>query len=143
MRARHCPSEPKRFNHWERKRPMSTTLASELHDCLSLKENRRAINPSTAAAAAVSQPADDRTFLGLIELLLKTPGRVDELVRLPGRQPEFIQRFLAIALASLSLFGLGLAILLATTPADAIPSFMAPHWERHPWASGVALWLAY
>jgi hypothetical protein len=93
--------------------------------------------------AAPSIRANDRTLLGVVELLLKAPARMNELIRKPEREAEFIQRFLAIALASFGIFGLGLALLLASASPAALPGFMMPHWARHPWASSAALWLAY
>ena len=50
------------------------------------------------------QTTADVTTLGLVELLLKEPGRLDAINREPGRQAVMIPRFLGIA-ASYTLFG--------------------------------------
>ncbi len=113
--------------------------------------------PSVVRAGLASSPpyeclpADDEppvavnehSVLGLAELLLKQPGRLDSLTREEERQRELIPRFLAIALASFGLFALALSLLLYRVPAAALPSFLTGHWSRAPLGSAVSLTLAY
>jgi hypothetical protein len=94
---------------------------------------------------AVEEPpieADEHTVLGLTELLLKQPGRVDRLTRDEGRQPELIPRFLAISVASFGLFSLALVILLNSVDRAALPEFLRGRWS-HAAGPAVSLWLAY
>jgi hypothetical protein len=120
---------------------MSTTMPCGLEDQKPYDLPERALDPD--------EPLDYQELpahvplLGLVELLLKAPQRVNELMRAAGREAELIERFLMVALASLSLFGVGLAILLATAPPEALPAFMVLPWQTRPWGSGTALWLAY
>jgi hypothetical protein len=86
---------------------------------------------------------DERSVLGLTEMLLKDPGRLDRLARDEGRQPLLIPSFLAVGLASFSLFALALVLTLVAAPAEARPGFLAGPWAAHPSASAVALGLAY
>src|ERR1700730_1952301 len=88
-------------------------------------------------------PANEHSVLGLTELLLKNPGRLDVLTRDPSRQPELIPRFLAVSLASFSLFSLTLVLLLRSAPLEAVPSFLRETWTGHSVGSAVSLWLAY
>ena len=100
----------------------------------------------TAAEVEESVPAavgDEHSVLGLAELLLKDPGRLDRLARDEGRQPLLIPCFLAVGLASFSLFALALALTLGAAPAEALPWPLAEHWTAHRAGSAVALWLAY
>jgi hypothetical protein len=121
---------------------MSTTLTTDLQRPEETWESVLTLPPEPVDAPA-PLPGNDHTLFGLIELLLKAPGRVNDLVRLPDRQPEFIQRFMAIALVSFGLFGLGIAILVANAPPSALPGFMAEHQRVHPRASAIALCVAY
>jgi hypothetical protein len=87
--------------------------------------------------------ANDRTILGLAELLLKSPARIDALTRAESRQQDLIPRFLALSLASFSLFGFTLVFLFLTVPAAALPAFLAGRWSANPVSSSLGLWLAY
>ena len=86
---------------------------------------------------------DEHSVLALTELLLKDPDRLDRLARDEGRQPLLIPCFLAVGLASFSLFALALALTLSAAPAAALPGFLAGPWAAHRTGSAVALWLAY
>jgi hypothetical protein len=86
--------------------------------------------------------ADEHSLLGLAELLLKAPAQVDRLTRDADRQPELIFRFLAIALASFSLFAIVLILLLNWVSEAALPEVLAQHWKAGV-GSAVSLWLAY
>jgi hypothetical protein len=105
-------------------------------------------NPSDQAAwilpaAEIPGERDDRTVLGLAELLLKDPARVDSLTRVEARQAILLPRLLMIGLASFSLFALALALLFSRADTQELPAFMAGRWSAHPLASAAAMWLAY
>ena len=82
---------------------------------------------SAVATAVVAEPvgppldppdgapvaADEATTLGLVELLLKDPVRVDRLGQDETRQGLFIPRFLAIALTSYLLFTVAMVVILS------------------------------
>src|SRR5262247_3087543 len=94
----------------------------------------------TAAAPAPG----DLSLLGLVEVLLKDPQRLDDLNRDEARQAEVMPRFLAISLASFALFGVALSLILHFTPPTAYPHRLLPI-PRVNLAdgSGLALVLAY
>src|SRR5437763_7211408 len=102
--------------------------------------------PLVVAAAeeppAPEVTADEHSVLGLTELLLKDPDRVDRLAREEHEQPFLIPRFLAVGLTSFSLFALALALTLGAAPGSAVPWPLAATWAAHPTESGIALWLA-
>ena len=87
--------------------------------------------------------ADEHSILGLTELLLKDPDRVDRLAREEDEQPFLIPRFLTVGLTSFSLFALALVLTLGAAPTAALPWPLSGAWADHPTESGVALWLAY
>src|SRR5947207_783333 len=82
------------------------------------------------------------SVLGLAELLLKYPARVDRLTRREDLQPELIPRFLVIALASFSIFSLAMILMLDTVAAAGVPAVLANGWSGSP-RPAFALWLAY
>jgi hypothetical protein len=71
--------------------------------------------------AETELPVDDRSLLGLVELILKAPRRVDALARDDSRQAELLPRFLSIALGSYALFAVVLVLLLNLAPEAAWP----------------------
>jgi hypothetical protein len=87
--------------------------------------------------------ADEHSILGLTELLLKDPDRIDRLAREEDEQPFLIPRFLAVGLTSFSLFALALALTFGAAPATALPWPLAETWKTRPTEAGLALWLAY
>src|SRR5262245_49286483 len=89
--------------------------------------------------------ADGQTTLGLVELLLKDPARVDRLNREPARQRELFPRFLLVAEASYLVFGLVLVLLLNFAPAAAYPESDLVPVPPARWGDGTApaLPLAY
>jgi hypothetical protein len=95
------------------------------------------------ADAFAGEPTDERTVLGLTEILLKDSARLDQLARDESRQPLLIPSFLAVGLASFSLFALALVLTLNAAPAAAVPHLLADRWAVRPAGSAVALWLAY
>src|SRR5438093_727997 len=78
-----------------------------------------------AERAAAAGPRD-LSLLGVVEVLLKEPRRLDDLNRDEARQPELMSRFLAIALASFALFGVALLLILHFTPPPAYPHRLLP-----------------
>jgi hypothetical protein len=87
--------------------------------------------------------AEGRSVLGLAEMLLKQPARVDRLVRDDARQADLIPRFLALALGSFTVFAAALVLLLNSVPAEALPPFLAQDWARGRFAPAFSLALAY
>ncbi len=99
--------------------------------------------PVVEAVDEFTTPVNDRSALGLTELLLKNSRRVDALVREEAWQPDLIPRFLSIAVTSFSVFSLALAIILSLVPADYLPNLLKEAWQRSPARAGVSLGLAY
>ncbi len=88
-------------------------------------------------------PAPDETsLLGILELLLKHPARLDELTRDEARQAQLIPQFLAIVLISFSLFAFGLVLLFNHADRRALPPFLAAHWTGGV-GPAFSLWAAY
>ncbi len=87
--------------------------------------------------------ADEGSVLGLTELLLKNPDRLDRLARDDGRQRLLIPSFLAVGMASFSLFAVALVLTINAAPPAALPEPLATHWALHRDGSAIALWLAY
>jgi hypothetical protein len=95
--------------------------------------------PADETPGAAPYDAADATTLGLVELLLKDPGRVDRLNREPDRQRELFPRFLLVAEASYLLFGVVILLIINLAPAAAYPHSL---WLRMPpahWGDGTAL----
>jgi hypothetical protein len=84
--------------------------------------------------------ANEQSILGLAELLLKAPARIDALTRDATRQAELIPRLLALTLLSTSLFAVVLVALLLAAPAGALPVVLGDRWST---SAGAALALAY
>src|SRR5690348_345225 len=82
-----------------------------------------------AAPAPAPADAEGRSVLGLAELLLKQPARVDRLAREEARLADLIPRFLTLALASFAAFAATLVLLLSAVPAGALPGFLAADWS--------------
>ena len=99
--------------------------------------------PMVEAVDELINPVNDRSALGLTELLLKNNRRVDALVREEAWQPDLIPRFLGVAVTSFSVFSLALAIILSLVPADYLPNLLKEAWQRSPTRAGVSLGLAY
>jgi hypothetical protein len=76
---------------------------------------------------------------GLVELMLKDRARLDELLREGPRQAELIPRFLGIALAGFTLYGVAATVVL-NAAATAPPWVPAARWAHHTAAN---LILAY
>ncbi|HTU93132.1 MAG TPA: hypothetical protein VMF69_23830 [Gemmataceae bacterium] len=118
---------------------LSETLAqndSAVLDALSF-----AGSPSAETPGSPPLPINERSLLGLVELLLKVPARLDEQVRNSVRQAEIIPRLLILALTSFALFALVLALLLLAAEAGAVPFFL-DNWNGSA-GPAFALGLAY
>ncbi len=98
---------------------------------------------SVALPAETTSSPDECSALGLAELLLKDPARVDRLARDESRQLPLVPALLAIGLVSFSLFALALALTFGAAPAAALPEFLAGRWAADRTAAALALWLAY
>jgi hypothetical protein len=87
---------------------------------------------------------DNVSLLGLVELLLKNPRRLDYLNREETRQAELVPRLLAVALAGFALFGVALLLILHFTAPAAYPHrFLPVPRASLTDGSGLALVLAY
>lgn len=86
---------------------------------------------------------DEPSVLGLAELLLKNPSRVDRLARDASKQMLLLPSLLAVGLVSFSLFALGLVLTLGIASAEALPELLAERWASDRTASALALWLSY
>lgn len=86
-------------------------------------------------------PVNERSLLGLAELLLKAPARIDAWMRDPSRVAELVPRLLTLALMSFALFAAVLASLLLLTDPACVPPILDP-WERSV-RPALALGLAY
>jgi hypothetical protein len=96
--------------------------------------------PAQPSACLRCEPADepptstdDRTTIGLVELILKHPDHVDRLTRDDTRQADLVPRFLAISLVGFTIFGVAATVMLnaavALGSAGAWPRGMpAAHW---------------
>jgi hypothetical protein len=91
------------------------------------------------AVGPIDEPpaASEQSALGLVELLLKQPERVERLNRDEVRLPVLVPRFLAIALASFSLFAIAMILIFSAAPAAALPRLM----PTAGWSKGAALGL--
>src|SRR5205823_13072329 len=85
----------------------------------------------------------DLSLLGLVEVLLKEPRRLDDLNRAEARQAELMPRLLAISLTSFALFGVALSLILHFTPPAAYPHRLLPIPRVYLGGSALALVGAY
>src|SRR5438105_15883502 len=93
-----------------------------------LMEDRQTIPTVLPVDSEEDEPveANEESTLGLVELLLKSPARLDSLMNSQEeRAPSSIPRFLSIALVSYLLFAFAMVVTLNTAPAAAYP--------RQPW----------
>src|ERR1700676_4565850 len=81
---------------------------------------------SEALAVEAAPEANEHATLGLVELLLKDPDRVDSLSREAARHRELIPRFLGIALGSYLLYSAAMLVILNVSPAGAWPRSLLP-----------------
>jgi hypothetical protein len=88
---------------------------------------------------AVNGAGDGQTTLELVEMLLKEPGRLDELNRAPVRQAELFPRFLLIALSAYLVYSFTMVLILNFVPATAYPRAGALRLPPAQWSDGTAL----
>lgn len=75
----------------------------------------------TAPQPPQSDPLNDPirpeecSSLGLLELILKAPARLDRLIRDPVHQAELVPRLLGISLISFTFFGVAMSLVLSTS----------------------------
>jgi hypothetical protein len=119
---------------------LSETLAQ--HDLSSVRSLPFA-EPVEIAASDEAPPVsvNERSLLGLAELLLKAPAQLDASVRDPARQAELIPRLLVLALSCLAVFAVVLALLFLAADVSAIP-LGVERWNGSVGSAG-ALALAY
>jgi hypothetical protein len=98
--------------------------------------------PEAVPADELPPEVDERSLLGIIELLLKHPRRVDELARDESRLTDLVPSFTLIVLVSFSTFALALVLLLNLMPNYALPPFLRDKWTRDL-GPIVSLWAAY
>jgi len=102
--------------------------------------------PLTVAAVAeleegAPEAVNEHSALGLVELLLKNPARVERLNRQETQLPLLVPRYLAIGLASYTLFALAMIVIFSATPAQALPRFLPTEgWSKQ---AALGLWLGY
>ncbi len=84
-----------------------------------------------------------QTVFGLVEMLLKSPERLNVLLRERRQAAEMISRFLALSLVSLGIFGAALGVLLRLAPPNALPDFLKHQWAKEPYPSTLVLTVAY
>jgi len=97
--------------------------------------------PPATEVQAPALAVNERSLLGLVELLLKAPAQLDAWTRDPARQAELIPRLLMLALMSIALFSTILVLLLRSAQAEAVP-LVLENWNGSVGAA-IALALAY
>jgi hypothetical protein len=97
------------------------------------------VHPVPWIAESPQAPEGDCSASGLVELMLKDRARLDELLREESRQAELIPRFLAIALAGFTIYGIAATVVLnaAGTSSPWVPTARWAH------ATAANLVLAY
>jgi hypothetical protein len=98
--------------------------------------------PMVEPADGPAVHVDEHSLLGLTELLLKQPLRVDALARDESRQAELIPRFLAIVFLSFSVYALGVVLLLNHAEPRALPEVLRERWSNQL-GPAFSLWAAY
>jgi hypothetical protein len=107
----------------------------------SIPEIYASLHEEPPMVLSVDEPpveVNEHSTLGLVELILKDPRRLDALNRDEGRQAEQVPRFLGIALASYSLFTVALLLILNAAPEGAYPRHLLPI-PASRWQDGSAL----
>jgi hypothetical protein len=113
-------------------------------------------NPDTAIrnttedhAAPLPEPADahvpeadaTHSVLGLVDLILRDPGHLDRLNRVPDRQAELLPRLLLLTQAGYLVYSAVMLLLLNLVPADKLPARLGLVVPRASWRDGSALGL--
>src|SRR5262249_18996476 len=93
--------------------------------------------PWVAEPPRAPEPEEASTASGLVELMLKDRARLDEAMREESRQAELIPRFLAIALAGFTIYGIAATVVLNAS-GTASPWVPTARWA-HPTAANLVL----
>jgi hypothetical protein len=110
--------------------------------CATLQEEPiLTVLPVEPPAADLLVETQETSALGLVELLLKNPARLDRLHRDETKQSVLLTRFLMIALISYLLFAVAMIVILNTARAEAWPQHLVPVPDAR-WSNGSALGLA-
>lgn len=108
---------------------------------LSVEEPLMTVFPADRPVETPATAVKDDSALGLVELLLKDPDRVERLNRDVGRLPILVPRFLIIALASYTLFSIAMVLIFWLAPAAALPGLLPTNgWSK---ATALGLLLGY
>jgi hypothetical protein len=83
------------------------------------------------------------SMLGLVDLVLKAPHRLDALAREERQQAGLIPRFLVLALMSFGIHALALSLVLSAVPVEDLPPFLRERWSRSTVGPALSLGLAY
>src|SRR4051794_19979076 len=101
---------------------MNAKLVAEYLDGRLLNAEPVTVTPVETIEAPPFEEGQENSTLGLVELLLKEPDRVDRLNRQKTTDPlPLMTRFLCIAEASYLLFGLAMIVILNMAPEKALP----------------------
>lgn len=73
------------------------------------------VSPDATEGRTSVTPLESHSLLALIELVLKDPHALNALIRRTAVQPALVPKFLVISLASFTLFGVALAIVIAAS----------------------------
>jgi hypothetical protein len=115
--------------------------AGSLADSISPEKVALTALPSAASIDEILVSPNEQSALGLAELLLKNPDRVERLNREEARLPILVPRFLAIALASYMLFAIAMIVIFSVAPPTALPPLMpAATWSK---AAALGMLLGY
>jgi hypothetical protein len=100
--------------------------------------------PLQDETAARGRDVDGQGFsvLGLIDLILRDPARLDQLNRTPDRQGELLPKLLLLSQAGYLIYSAVMLFLLNLTPADAWPDRLGITIPHASWRDGTALGLA-
>jgi hypothetical protein len=98
--------------------------------------------PAPAAEASPPRTEAIETMLGLFEVLLKAPNRLDAFVREPSLQGKLIAGFAVLTAAGFAVYGLALAAFLFAAPPGGVPGLLTPGWAG-TFRSAVAVTLTY
>src|SRR5690242_11730723 len=91
--------------------PLNTTRPAQ-----DLSEEPLTVLPADVIPEEAEIAVNEDSALGLVELLLKNPERVERLNRDAARLPTLVPRFLAIALASYTLFAVAMMLIFQLAP---------------------------
>lgn len=121
---------------------LGETLSQHDPSALGVLDPEDAAVPFAEAVDALPADVNDRSILGLAEMLLKAPALLDARTLDPARQPELIPRLLVLSLTGVGLFSVVLVLLLRFADAAAVPEILGEDGFRSL-GEALALGLAY